>query len=82
MCVYAREHPHGLLPGIANLYCLDGALRLQWMAEWPEYCGPCTRIIDATGDTLSVESASGEILRINAHTGRVLEIGHLMAAAG
>jgi hypothetical protein len=34
-CYYVREHPHGLLPGIPNLYCLDRELRLQWLAEWP-----------------------------------------------
>jgi hypothetical protein len=80
MCVYVREHPHGLLPGIANLYCLDGALRLQWMAEWPESYGPCTRIIDASGDMLVAESTSGAVLRIDAHSGHFVGIDHLMAA--
>src|SRR4029077_9916014 len=40
MCVYVREHPHGFLPGIPNLYCLDGALRLLWMADWPNPAVP------------------------------------------
>jgi hypothetical protein len=82
MCVYVREHPHGLLPGIANLYCLDGDLRLKWMAEWPESCGPCTRIVDASGDILMAESVSGAVIQLDAHTGRTLQIAHPMAAAG
>ena len=36
---YVREHTFGLLPGLPNLYCLDGAFRLQWMAEWPDHAG-------------------------------------------
>jgi hypothetical protein len=82
MCVYVRELPVGLLPGIANLYCLDGSLRLQWMAEWPVSCGPCTRIIDAVGDTLTAESASGAIVRLDAHTGRIVGVDQPMAATG
>jgi len=82
MCVYVREHPYGLLPGIANLYCLDGDLRMMWIAEWPASCGPCTRIVDATGDLLTAESASGAVVRIDAQTGRTLHIEQPMAAAG
>ncbi len=82
MCVYVRELPVGLLPGIANLYCLDGSLCLQWMADWPEACGPCIRILDATDDTLIAESASGAIVRLDAHTGRNIAVEHLMAVAG
>ena len=82
MCVYVREHPYGLLPGIANLYCLDGDLRMMWIAEWPASCGPCTRIVDATGDLLTAESATGAVVRIDAQTGRTLQIGQPMAVAG
>jgi hypothetical protein len=82
MCIYVREHPYGLLPGISNLYCLDGALRLLWLAEWPGACGACTRIVDATGDVLTTESASGATVRIRAHTGELLGIDQPMAAAG
>src|SRR5882672_4371783 len=57
MRFYVREHPYGLLPGLPNLYCLDGALRLQWMAEWPESSQPCVRIIGEECDTLVAESA-------------------------
>ena len=63
---YVREHPHGLLPGLPNLYCLDGDLRMMWIAEWPASCGPCTRIVDATRDHLTAESASGAVVRIDA----------------
>jgi hypothetical protein len=79
--VYVREHPFGLLPGLPNLYCLDGAMRLQWMAEWPLADDPCTRIVDETGDTLTTEAASGAIVRLDAHTGRLLGVDHPMVAA-
>jgi hypothetical protein len=82
MCVYVREQPHGFLPGIPNLYCLDGDLRLMWMAEWPESCGPCTRIMDAQGNMLAAESASGAVVRLDAHTGKLLSVEHSMAATG
>ena len=82
MCVYVRELPYGLLPGIPNLYCLDADMRMMWMAEWPAICGPCTRIIDASGDILITESSSGAIIRLNAHTGTILGIDQPMAAAG
>ncbi|HVS51369.1 MAG TPA: hypothetical protein VHD62_03355 [Opitutaceae bacterium] len=79
--VYVREHPFGLLPGLPNLYCLDGALRLQWMAEWPLADDPCTRIVDEHGDTLVAESASGAIVRLDSHTGRLLGVDHPLVAA-
>lgn len=79
--VYVREHPYGLLPGLPNLYCLDGALRLQWMAEWHDPADPCTRIVGEDGDTLLVEAASGALVRLDAHTGRLLGATHPMMAA-
>ncbi|HTO02599.1 MAG TPA: hypothetical protein VL069_02805 [Opitutus sp.] len=82
LCVYVRELPHGLLPGMPNLYCLDGDLRMMWMAEWPEACGYCTRINDASGDVLTAESASGAIVRLDAHTGKIIGIDQPMAVAG
>ena len=80
MCVYVREHPYGLLPGISNLYCLDRSLRLQWMAEWPDPADPCVRIIDAAGDALVVASESGAIVRLDARDGRLLGVVRPMAA--
>jgi hypothetical protein len=82
MCIYVREHPYGLLPGIPNLYCVDGALRLQWMAEWPDASDPCVRIIEATGNTLVTESASGAVVRLDAVSGRLLGVERPMAATG
>jgi hypothetical protein len=79
--VYVREHPYGLLPGIPNLYCLDGDFRLQWMAEWPDASDPCTRIVREDGDTLLVESMSGALIRLDAHTGRLRGVTQAMAAA-
>ena len=78
---YVREHPHGLLPGLPNLYCLDGAFRLQWMAEWPDASDPCAAIIGEEGDTLVAESASGAMIRLDAITGRLLRIEQPMADA-
>ena len=82
MCIYIRENPLGLLPGISNLYCLDGALSLLWIAQWPDECGPCTRIVDASNDLLTTEAASGATVRFVAHTGKLIGIAQPMAAAG
>jgi hypothetical protein len=81
MRYYVREHPHGLLPGISNLYCLDGAFRLQWMAEWPDASDPCTAIVGEEGDCLVAESASGTIVRLDAHSGRLLRVEQRLADA-
>lgn len=79
--VYVREHPYGLLPGIPNLYCLDAALRMQWMAEWHDPADPCTRIVADEAGTLLVEAASGALVRLDSHTGRLLGVTAPMAAA-
>ena len=78
---YVREHPYGLLPGLPNLYCLDGAFRLQWMAEWPDPADPCASIAGEEGDALVTVAASGAVVRLDAHTGRLLGVEHPMAAA-
>ena len=72
-CYYVREHPHGLLPGIPNLYCLDRELRLQWLAEWPLTDDPCAAIADVEGDVLTTVSKQGVRVRIDANTGRLLD---------
>lgn len=79
--VYVREHPYGLLPGIPNLYCLDGDLRLQWMAEWHDPEDPCARILGEDAKALVVESISGALVRLDALTGRLLGVTQAMAAA-
>ncbi len=78
---YVREHPHGLLPGLPNLYCLDGAFRLQWMAEWPEPADPCTAILGEEGSLVVAQAASGAIVRLDANTGRLKSVEQPMAAA-
>lgn len=78
---YVREHPHGLLPGLANLYCLDGAFRLQWMAEWPDASDPCAAIVGEEGNTLVAVAASGAIVRLDANSGRLLRVEQPMADA-
>ena len=78
---YVREHPHGLLPGLPNLYCLDGGFRLQWMAEWPDPADPCTAIIAEEGATLVAQAASGAMVRLDVQTGRLLRVEQPMAAA-
>lgn len=79
---YVREHPYGLLPGLPNLYCLDGAHRLRWMAEWPDPGDPCARIVGETGGVLVAESAAGVRVRLEAATGRLLDCAPAVAAAG
>jgi hypothetical protein len=72
LCTYVREHAHGLLPGLPNLYCLDGAHRLAWMAEWPLDGDPCARILDDIDGELIVQAASGTVVRLDAHSGRFI----------
>ena len=78
---YVREHPHGLLPGLPNLYCLDGAFRLQWMAEWPDASDPCASIVGEEGQTLVAVAVSGSIVRLDANSGRLLRVEQPMADA-
>lgn len=82
LCIYVREHPYGLLPGISNLYCVDEALRLQWMAEWPDPADPCAQILELMGDTLIAESISGARVQLDARNGRLLRVESPMAATG
>ncbi len=79
---YVREHAFGLLPGLPNLYCLDGAFRLLWMAEWPDPADPCTAIIGEEPGTLVTRSASGAEVRVDVHTGRLVRADLPLAAAG
>ena len=79
---YVREHTYGLLPGLPNLYCLDGAHRIQWMAEWPDANDPCASIVDETNGVLIATSASGAEVRIDAASGRLLSVAQPVAAAG
>lgn len=81
MQLYVREHPYGLLPGVPNLYCLDGAFRLRWLAEWPLADDPCGRIVEDRGDTLVAESTRGVTVQLDAETGRVRPFGVALAAA-
>jgi hypothetical protein len=78
---YVREHPYGLLPGLPNLYCLDAAFRMQWMAEWPDPTDPCAAIVGDEGDTLVAMSASGATVRLDASSGRLQRVEQPMAAA-
>lgn len=78
---YVREHPFGLLPGLANLYCLDGAFRLQWMAEWPAPADPCAAIVGEEGTVLVTLSTRGATVRLDIDSGRLLSVEQPMAAA-
>ena len=82
MGFYVREHPFGLLPGLPNLYRLDGAFRMQWMAEWPNPADPCAAIVGEEGDTLVTLSMAGAVVRLHAGTGRLLAVESSMAATG
>lgn len=79
---YVREHPFGLLPGMANLYCLDAALRLRWMAAWPYTDDLCAAILGEEGSVLIAQSASGRIVRLDAFDGRLIGCEQSVAAAG
>ena len=79
---YVREHTHGFLPGLSNLYCLDGAHRLQWMAEWPDADDPCAGIVDEADGVLIAVSAAGVEVRLDAATGRLLSRRQPVAATG
>lgn len=81
MRYYVRELPYGLLPGLPNLYCLDAAFRLQWMAEWPDASDPCATIVGEEGETLVALSEAGIVVRLDVHTGRLLGARQPMAAA-
>ena len=81
LCYYVREHPYGLLPGLPNLYCLDGAFRLQWIAEWPDAVGPCTAIEREEAGELVVSAASGAVVRLDAGTGRLRRVEPQMSVA-
>ena len=79
---YVREHTYGLLPGFPNLYALDGAFRLQWMAEWPDLNDPCAKIIGENHGVLEVISQKGLSIRLDAFTGRLVSVGSALAATG
>ena len=79
--VYVREHPFGLLPGMANLYCLDGDLRLCWIAAWPNAEDPCVAILGEKDSVLMARAASGMIVSLDAHDGRLLGCGQSVAVA-
>ena len=79
---YVREHPFGLLPGLPNLYCLDGAFRLQWMAEWPDPADPCAAIVGEEGAVLVATTTSGTTVRLDVHTGQLVSVEQPMAATG
>ena len=78
---YVREHPFGLLPGMANLYCLDADLRLRWMAAWPYTDDPCAAILGEEGGVLLVQSAAGRVVRLDAYDGRLLGCEQQVTAA-
>jgi len=79
---YVREHPYGLLPGFPNLYCLDGDLRLMWVAEWPVLDDLCGVIVDEFQNELIVKSLGGATVRLDANTGRLVSWVEKIEAAG
>lgn len=79
---FVREHPFGLLPGIPNLYCLDGAFNLLWLADWHDASDPCTGILGEQDGVLLARAASGSLVRLDALTGTRLGVEAPLAAAG
>lgn len=79
---YVREHPFGLLPGMANLYCLDAGLRLRWMAEWPYADDPCAEILTEEEDVLVTRSTTGKLVGLDKFSGRLIGCEQPVAVAG
>lgn len=79
---YVREHTYGLLPGFPNLYALDGAFRVQWMAEWPDLNDPCAKILGERDGVLETLSQNGLTVRLDAFTGRLISARNALAATG
>jgi hypothetical protein len=77
-----REHPFGLLPGMPNLYCLDGAFRLQWMAEWNDVADPFVALLGEDATTLRAQTISGKVVTFDLNTGRLIQVEARMAAVG
>ena len=74
-----RERVFGFLPGFANLYCLDRALHLLWIAELPPesdlFAGP----LGTDGDSPVCATIAGVVCRLNASSGRILSRSTLAA---
>ena len=81
LCFYVREHSYGLLPGMANLYCLNANLHLRWIAAWPESDDPCAEILSEEDGVLITRSVSGAIVRLDTHDGRLLSCTPSVAVA-
>ena len=79
---YVREHPFGLLPGMANLYCLDADLRLRWMADWPYADDHCAEIIGEEGNVLIARSMAGKVVGLDVFNGRLIGCEQPEAVAG
>jgi hypothetical protein len=79
MRYYVCERPDGILPGLPNLYCLDGGLRLAWLAEWPWRDDPCVTILGEDNDCVSAATRSGVVVRLDRDSGRL--IGDVAAVA-
>ncbi len=79
--IYVREHTFGLLPGLANLYCLDGDFRLLWLAAWPDFADPCATIAGEADGVLTATSLQGATVRLEAETGRLLRCEVPLAVA-
>lgn len=79
---YVREHTYGLLPGFPNLYALDGAFRLQWIADWPDLSDPCAKIVGERNGVLETISSEGLKVRLDAFTGRLISAEKALAAVG
>ena len=78
---YVREHPFGLLPGMANLYCLDADLRLRWMAAWPYVDDPCAEIICEEENVLVTRSMSGKLVGLDVFNGGLIGCEQPVAAS-
>jgi len=81
LCTFVRENPLGLLPGLSNVYCLDGDLNLRWLADWPHANDPCMALLHVENEVLSTLSTRGLLVRLDAATGRLVDAVLPVAAA-
>ncbi|HNW41298.1 MAG TPA: hypothetical protein PKN08_05290 [Opitutaceae bacterium] len=65
-----RERPADMLPGFANLYCLDADLRQVWLAEPPADGALFTEPMSLDAGSATCGTTSGHTLRLDLASGR------------
>lgn len=66
-----RERPADMLPGFANLYCLDANLRQVWLAEPPPDGALFAEPMALLDSAVTCQTTSGHTLRLDLASGRL-----------